>query len=73
MPHRRSAHCEFMMHLVYRTIYRTMNSLVFRKNIIEKMNGFSSSYGSAGDYDWSMRLSFYTDVLYIPEFIGFLA
>ncbi|MEO0376387.1 MAG: glycosyltransferase [Cyanobacteria bacterium P01_A01_bin.17] len=68
--HRRSAHCEFMMHFVYRTVYRTMNSLVFRRNIIEKMNGFSSSYGSAGDYDWSMRLSFYTDVLYIPELLA---
>jgi glycosyltransferase involved in cell wall biosynthesis len=68
--HRRSAHCEFMMHFVYRTVYRTMNSLVFRRDLIEKMGGFSSCYGSAGDYDWSMRLSFYTDILYIPELLA---
>jgi|GEM_PF-2216867 len=68
--HRRSAMAEFMMHFVYRTIYRTINSLVFRRSLISKMNGFASCYGSAGDYDWTMRMGLYTDTLYIPELLA---
>lgn len=68
--HRRSAMTEFMMHFVYRTIYRTINSLVFRRSLISKMNGFASCYGSAGDYDWTMRMGLYTDTLYIPELLA---
>jgi glycosyltransferase involved in cell wall biosynthesis len=68
--HRRSGLCEFMMHFAYRAIYQTMTSLVFRYNLISKLNGFSSEYGSAGDMDWTMRLGLLTDILYIPELLA---
>jgi glycosyltransferase involved in cell wall biosynthesis len=65
--HRRSALFEFMMHFVYRTIYRTITSLVLRKKTIAEVGRFSSRFGSAGDYDWTMRLALSTDVLFLPE------
>jgi glycosyltransferase involved in cell wall biosynthesis len=68
--HRRSGLCEFMMHFVYRTLYITITSLVFRRNLIEKMKGFSTIHGFMGDYDWTMRLGLFTDVLYIPELLA---
>jgi hypothetical protein len=68
--HIRSGTCEFMMHFVYRGIYKTITSLVFRRNLITKMNGFSNLYGSHGDYDWTMRLGLFTDVLYIPKLLA---
>ncbi len=69
-PHRRSGLCEFFMHFVYRTVYRTITSLVFRRSLIPKMGGFSSLYGTVGDYDWGMRLGLFSDILYIPELLA---
>lgn len=65
--HRRSSLFEFMMHFVYRTIYRTITSLVLRKRTIVTVGRFSSSFGSAGDFDWTMRLALCTDILFLPE------
>lgn len=67
--HRRSSLFEFMMHFVYRTIYRTMTSLVFRSSVISKVGKFSSQFGPAGDYDWTLRLAMHTDVLFLPEIL----
>lgn len=68
--HRRSGLCEFMLHYAYRSPYVTITSLVFRRRLIEKLEGFSLSYGSSGDYDWTMRLCLETDILYIPELLA---
>jgi glycosyltransferase involved in cell wall biosynthesis len=66
-PHRRSGLCDFFMHFVYRALYITITSLVFRKSLIDKLGGFSTSFGTSGDYDWTMRLCLFTDILYMPE------
>lgn len=69
-PHLRSGLCEFMMHFVYRAIYTTITSLVFRRCLIDKLGGFATTYGSIGDYDWTMRLGLFTDVLFIPKLLS---
>jgi glycosyltransferase involved in cell wall biosynthesis len=65
--HRRSGICDFFMHFVYRALYTTITSLVFRKSLIDKLEGFSTFFGTSGDYDWTMRTCLFTDILYIPE------
>jgi glycosyltransferase involved in cell wall biosynthesis len=65
--HRRSGICDFFMHFVYRALYTTITSLVFRKSLIDKLEGFSTFFGTSGDYDWTMRMCLFTDILYIPE------
>lgn len=65
--HQRSGTFEFFMHLLYGTIYRTITSLVLRKTILSVLKNFSSIYGSIGDYDWTMRLGLFTDIIFIPE------
>jgi glycosyltransferase involved in cell wall biosynthesis len=65
--HRRSGLCDFFMHFVYRALYTTITSLVFRRRLIDKLESFSISFGTSGDYDWTMRLCLFTDILYIPE------
>jgi glycosyltransferase involved in cell wall biosynthesis len=69
-PHIRSGICEFMMHFVYRSIYTTITSLVFRRNLIQKLKKFGTIYGPAADYDWTMRMTLFTDVLYIPMLLA---
>jgi glycosyltransferase involved in cell wall biosynthesis len=68
--HIRSGICEFMMHFVYRAIYTTITSLVFRRKIIDDLKGFKTTYGVIGDYDWTMRLGLFTDVLYLPKLLA---
>lgn len=69
-PHLRSGICEFMMHFVYRAIYTTITSLVFRRNLLNHLKGFKTSCGVIADYDWTMRLGLFTDVLYIPKLLA---
>lgn len=69
-PHLRSGLCEFMMHFVYRAIYTTITSLVFRRNVIDYVKGFKTTCGVIADYDWTMRLGLFTDVLYIPKLLA---
>ncbi|MEM7771132.1 MAG: glycosyltransferase [Cyanobacteria bacterium P01_A01_bin.37] len=70
IPHRRSGLCEFVMHYAYRAPYVTITSLVFRRCLIEKLEGFRLNYGSSGDYDWTMRLCLATDILYLPKLLA---
>jgi glycosyltransferase involved in cell wall biosynthesis len=70
MLHRRSGLCEFMMHFVYQAVYLTITSLVFRKCLIEKMDKFKTKFCSVGDYDWTMRLGLFTDVIYLPKLLA---
>lgn len=70
VTHIRSGVCEFVLHFVYRTIYTTITSLVFRKSLISKLGGFTTQFGSIGDFDWTMRLTMHTDILYIPELLA---
>lgn len=69
-PHVRSGVCEFIMHFAYRAIYTTITSLVFRRNLLDCLKGFKTTYGVIGDYDWTMRLGLFTDVLYIPKLLA---
>jgi len=68
--HRRSGMCEFMMQFVYCAPYTSMTSLVLRSNLIDKLQGFKTIYGHAGDFDWTMRLTLLTDILYIPKLLA---
>jgi glycosyltransferase involved in cell wall biosynthesis len=65
--HIRPGGFDFLMHFTYRAIYTTITSLVFRRPLIQDLQGFSSAYQSSGDFDWTMRMGLFTDVLYIPE------
>ena len=69
-PHLRSGICEFMMHFVYRAIYTTITSLVFRRRLLADLKGFKTTCGVIADYDWTMRLGLFTDVLYIPKLLA---
>jgi glycosyltransferase involved in cell wall biosynthesis len=70
VAHRRSGLCETLSHYAYGTIYKTITSLVFRTKLLQKMDGFSTEYGSVADYDWGLRLGLYSDVVYIPQLLA---
>lgn len=65
-PHIRSGLLESSLQFLFRT-YVTITSLAFRHCLIDKLVGFSSEFGPVGDIDWTARLCFNTDILYIPK------
>ncbi len=69
-PHRRAGLTEFFLHVIFLSVYLSITSLAFRRSIIEKMGGFSSKYGILGDFEWTMRMGLYSDILYIPELLA---
>jgi glycosyltransferase involved in cell wall biosynthesis len=68
--HRRMGLVDFVMHFAYGALYTTITSLVFRRRVIENLGGFGLGYGSVSDYDWTMRLGLYSDVLYVPDLLA---
>jgi glycosyltransferase involved in cell wall biosynthesis len=68
--HLRSGLCEFFMHFVFRAIYTSITTLVFRRHIIKQLEGFTTKFGTFGDYDWTMRLCLVTDILYLPKLLA---
>jgi glycosyltransferase involved in cell wall biosynthesis len=65
--HCRSGLCDFFMHFVYRALYTSITALVFRKSLIEKLKHFRTDFGTFGDFDWTMRMCLFTDIVYIKE------
>ena len=68
--HRRSGICEFIMQFVYCAPYTSMTSLVLRSSLIDKLQEINTTYGPHGDFDWTMRLTLLTDILYIPKLLA---
>jgi glycosyltransferase involved in cell wall biosynthesis len=68
--HRRSGLCEFMMHFIYGAVYLSMTSLVFRRRLLQHLPKFQTNLGSVSDYDWTMKMGLYTDILYLPELLA---
>jgi hypothetical protein len=68
--HIRDGLCEFFMHFAYRAIYTTITALVFRHRLIEQLQGFKTTCGPIGDYDWTMRMGLFSNTLFIPEILA---
>jgi glycosyltransferase involved in cell wall biosynthesis len=67
VPSVRSGRTEFIFHMCCCSIWSTMNSVMFRRSLLDRVGLFSTSYGSAGDYDWTLRASLETDIAWVPK------
>jgi hypothetical protein len=63
----RSSAAEFLMTAVAGTVWVTMNSVLFRKSLLESVGPFRTDQGALADTDWSLRASLLTDVAIVPE------
>jgi glycosyltransferase involved in cell wall biosynthesis len=67
IPSVRSGQTEFLLHMCAGTLWVTMNSLLFRRRLLERVGYFSTKFGSFGDIDWTLRSSLATDIAWVPQ------
>ena len=68
IPSVRSGQTEFLLNMCAPgTLWITMNSLLFRRNLLERVGHFTTKFGSFGDLDWTLRASLATDIAWVPQ------
>lgn len=67
IPSVRSGQTEFLLHMCSGTLWVTMNSLLFRRRLLERVGHFTTTFGSFGDVDWALRSSLATDIAWVPQ------
>jgi hypothetical protein len=65
-PHRRSGPTEFLFQCAFDTIWITLNTLLFRKELLDQTGLFPTHSGRLGDLAWSLRAALASDVVYHP-------
>lgn len=48
-------------------IYSSIHSLVMRSELLKNIGMFSEDLGAISDYEWSLKIGFYGDVVYHPH------
>lgn len=65
--HLRSGLFDYLMHLVFPVVFHTMNSLVYRRCLIERLEGFDLEFDEAADIDWQIRSVIGTNIVFLPD------
>lgn len=63
----RSGFSEFLLHACAVTIWATMNSVLFRRALLEKIGFFRTDQKSFADVEWTLRASLASDIAVVPE------
>jgi len=63
----RKSHTEFLMHACAVTIWFSMNSVLFRRTVLDQAGYFRVDQKSFADVEWTLRASLTSDVAVIPE------
>jgi GT2 family glycosyltransferase len=67
IPSVRSGKAELLMHMCCGTMWVTMNSILFRRSLLDRVGLFATQFGSFGDVDWTLRVSLATDIAWVPK------
>ena len=64
----RNGMTEFLLHCAFgTTIWVTMTSVLFRRNLLDQIGYFNTDLGSKADEAWTLRASLASDVVYVPR------
>lgn len=67
IPHLRNGLTEFVLHAGFgSTIWFTMTSVLFRKDILRQTGLFRTNLGSRADEEWTLRACLASDVAFVP-------
>ena len=66
-PHRRPRETEILLHLFVGIPWTTAGALVFRAALLSRAGWFEPAAGADADRYWSLRASFHSDTLSLPE------
>lgn len=63
----RKGEAEFILHACYVTVWAIMNSIVFRRRLLDRTGLFRTDQRSFADVEWTLRASLASDVAVVPE------
>jgi glycosyltransferase involved in cell wall biosynthesis len=69
-PHIRRAPFDGLLHLPGGSVYVSVTQLLIRRSLFERIGYFESTWGSVGDFNWSMRAGLSADTVHVPDTWG---
>lgn len=65
--HVRKAPFDGLLHLLGGSVYTSITQLLIRRSLFERIGLFSSTWGSVGDFNWSMRAGLVANTVHVPD------
>jgi glycosyltransferase involved in cell wall biosynthesis len=69
-PHVRRAPFDGLLHLLGGSVYVSITQLLIRRSLFERVGYFDSTWGSVGDFNWSMRAGLVANTVHVPSTWG---
>jgi GT2 family glycosyltransferase len=69
-PHVRRAPFDGLLHLEGGSVYVSITQLLVRRSLFDDIGYFESTWGSVGDFDWSMRAGLVANTVHVPDTWG---
>jgi len=68
--HIRRAPFDGLLHLSGRSVYISITQLLIRRSLFDRVGLFESTWGSVGDFNWSMRAGLAASTVHVPDTWG---
>jgi len=69
-PHIRRAPFDGLLHLLGGSVYVSITQLLVRRSLFDRIGYFESTWGSIGDFNWSMRAGLIANTVHVPDTWG---
>jgi len=70
VPHIRRAPFDGLLHLSGKSVYISITQLLIRRSLFDRIGLFESTWGSVGDFNWSMRAGLAASTVHVPDTWG---
>ena len=68
--HIRRAPFDGLLHLSGRSVYISITQLLIRRSLFDRIGLFESTWGSVGDFNWSMRAGLAASTVHVADTWG---
>jgi GT2 family glycosyltransferase len=65
--HVRRAPFDGLLHLLGGSVYVSITQLLIRRSLFDRIGWFESTWGSVGDFNWSMRAGLVANTVHVPQ------
>lgn len=55
----------------FHTVYESINQLLIRRSVFDRVGFFDSRFGSMGDFEWGMRVGLTESCIYLPQPVAY--
>lgn len=68
--HVRRAPFDGLLHLLGGSVYLSITQLLIRRSLFDRIGWFERTWGSVGDFNWSMRAALAANAVHVPDTWG---